>query len=597
MTGRKGFRVTTIEVRALANNDVAFVAWNPGGAIEGCLGFCVERIDLDHGTRTTLPSWTGWEDEHDAQPHRLPDGRIERQRRTTDVWPVQKFVWRDLTARHGTRYRYAVTPMLSDGRGGLRRSPDTGTSNEIVLTPLVSPNIACWFNRGILATQALNEEIPLAKNAKGEAIRSAGALKKRLLDVEDPLRRRLAGDLLGALMAPIAKAQRDSGSCLAALYELNDPDLVCAVQDKAVHLILTNTGEDDRTNAQSRAALHASGALGFMLDRYVPPQHIGHNKFVVLRDAGAAPTAVLTGSTNWTWTGVCGQSNHAILIQNAGLAAAYADYWERLKADTLDSHASKPVDKGNAQEGPQREALRTFNRTHPATVVVDEARITAWFSPNTEAYAKSTATPPPADMAEVFEAIANARQGILYLLFEPGAPSVAGAIAQAKKDRPALFVRGAATSKSPKQQFDTVLFHRDAPDVDIVTTAKEVQDDFGYWTRELLKAGVAVIHSKIVVIDPMSEEPVVIVGSHNLGYRASCNNDENLLIVRGHRALAHAYAVNVMDVYDHYRWRFRLQNDGDKAYQGLARDPAAWQARYFTRQGPPTQEVAFWLGA
>lgn len=589
--------MTTMEVRAYANNDVAFVAWNPGGPIEGCLGFCVERIDLDHGTRTTLPSWTGWEGDDDAKPKELPDGRTQRQRRTTDIWPVQKFVWRDLTAHRGSRYQYVITPMLADGEGRLRRSADSGTSNPVTLTPLVSPNIACYFNRGILATQALNEEIPLALNARREAVRSSGALKKRLLDVEDPLRRRLAGDLLGALRAPIAKAERDGGSCLAALYELNDPDLVRAVQRPAVELILTNTGEDDRTNTDSRATLHASGELGFMLDRYVAPQHIGHNKFVVLRDARKAPAAVLTGSTNWTWTGVCGQSNHAVLIQDAALARAYADYWGRLKTDTVESRAAQPVSDGNVDDGPQREALRTFNRTHPARTEVDGAAITAWFSPNTQAYAKSTASKPPVDMAEVFEAIAGAKQGILYLLFEPGTPSVAGAIAQAKKDNPALFVRGAATSKSPKQQFDTVLFHRDAPNPDIVTTAKEVQDDFGYWTRELLKAGVAVIHSKIVVIDPLSENPVVIMGSHNLGYRASYNNDENLLIVRGHQALAQAYAVNVMDVYDHYRWRFRLQRDGERAYQGLSLDAAAWQARYFSGQGQPTQEVAFWMGA
>ena len=64
------------------------------------------------------------------------------------------------------------------------------------------------------------------------------------------------------------------------------------------------------------------------------------------------------------------------------------------------------------------------------------------------------------------------------------------------------------------------------------------------------------------MIDPCdAENCAVITGSHNLGYRASYCNDDNLLIVRGNRALAIAYAVHVLDLYDHYVFRARLQQD------------------------------------
>jgi phosphatidylserine/phosphatidylglycerophosphate/cardiolipin synthase-like enzyme len=60
----------------------------------------------------------------------------------------------------------------------------------------------------------------------------------------------------------------------------------------------------------------------------------------------------------------------------------------------------------------------------------------------------------------------------------------------------------------------------------------------------------------VLVIDPMDPEKCVVAfGSHNLGYKASYSNDENLVIVRGHAAQAQAYAVHVLDVYDHYRFR------------------------------------------
>lgn len=57
------------------------------------------------------------------------------------------------------------------------------------------------------------------------------------------------------------------------------------------------------------------------------------------------------------------------------------------------------------------------------------------------------------------------------------------------------------------------------------------------------------------MIDPLSANAVVVTGSHNLGYKASYENDENLVIIRDNPRLAQAYAVHVLDVYDHYRFR------------------------------------------
>lgn len=75
------------------------------------------------------------------------------------------------------------------------------------------------------------------------------------------------------------------------------------------------------------------------------------------------------------------------------------------------------------------------------------------------------------------------------------------------------------------------------------------------------------------------------------------SNDENMLIIKGHRKLAAAYATHVMDVYDHYRWRYQLQSKPQEAaYAGLDKTPA-WQDKYFSNGGAtPTQEIVFWLG-
>ncbi len=83
----------------------------------------------------------------------------------------------------------------------------------------------------------------------------------------------------------------------------------------------------------------------------------------------------------------------------------------------------------------------------------------------------------------------------------------------------------------------------------------------GPWIAEVTRKGFlsqvghAIVHSKVLVIDPLSKKPIVVTGSHNFSAPASEKNDENLVIVKGHRKLAVAYAAYVMAVYSHYRYR------------------------------------------
>jgi phosphatidylserine/phosphatidylglycerophosphate/cardiolipin synthase-like enzyme len=64
--------------------------------------------------------------------------------------------------------------------------------------------------------------------------------------------------------------------------------------------------------------------------------------------------------------------------------------------------------------------------------------------------------------------------------------------------------------------------------------------------------GHAIIHSKVLVVDPFTDDPTVVTGSHNFSLSASAENDENFIVVRGDRALAEAYAVNVQSAWRHY---------------------------------------------
>jgi len=567
---------------AFANNDVAEIIWHYSEKLPGCLGFAVYRKEgtpEGNGGWEALPSWVGFQGQTNPswKPHQ------------TNEWPIQKFEWKDLSAKRGGSYCYRIVPAFGQPGDLSLDETQAVTTGAITLTPERGV-FRTYFNRGILSTQFLAHQIPSGPSG----VPDYKVLTNRIDQPGDPLRNALAGEIIEGLELLLKRSSQEGGSCYLALYELNDPELIqLLLQGSNLHLILSNTGPDDRENQPVRQALHERDGIE-MIDRFVPGGHIGHNKFCVYVDAGNTPRAVLLGSTNWTDTGLCAQSNNALVAEDSSLAATYLSYWKRLKEDT-------PAD-GHAKQGA---ALRNANALPGAQdVKVDEGLATVWFAPNTP-HARSShpgdneAVPP--DLDQVFELMANAKQAILFLEFMPGRPSVIDKAAEVAQSNPKLFVRGAVTDQKAAAGYATTLQHRvgEEPVVvqDEVVPVAAISSQFAYWQKELLKAGPdahAIIHDKIVVIDPLSPNCIVVTGSHNHGYRASYNNDENLLIVRGHQALAQAYAVHVMDIYDHYRFRHVMEEQGDKAFSGL--DPTDhWQDKYYDPSKPASGDAGVWF--
>jgi phosphatidylserine/phosphatidylglycerophosphate/cardiolipin synthase-like enzyme len=209
-------------------------------------------------------------------------------------------------------------------------------------------------------------------------------------------------------------------------------------------------------------------------------------------------------------------------------------------------------------------------------------------------------------MQEIFDIISGAKQAVMFLLFQPGEPSIIGEASKAQKIDPDILVKGAITDPESRNQWDRVdLYHRtaDMPDASVIDTSvisvAAVEDEFSFWRKELLKTSPyahAVIHDKLIVIDPFSEDCVVVTGSHNLGNKASYSNDENLVIIKGNKLLAEAYLTHVIDVYDHYRWRFLLQQKHEAAFKNLD-DTTSWQDKYFKPGSAAKREVDFWMSA
>ena len=432
---------------AFSNNDIALVAWTFDRHLDGCLGFAIHQIDAS-GKDTVLQALARFATQD------------ENAILTTEQAPIQKFWWKDLSAKRGETYKYRIVPM--GGTPGGTLTPLSGVeplvSNEITLTEK-RPPFSAYFNRGIVATQALSH----ALNNKP----SIAALTPHILDPADPIRLRLMGQLSDGVTSLLDRADKDGGVINAALYELNDPDgLEVRLQaadhgnPKSRNVILGNEQSVDRetkeaiedADSENRDALKKAGVT--VVDRILGRGSIPHNKFMVLSQNGA-PVAVLSGSTNWTSTGLCTQTNNALVIESAEVAQRYIDYWNALKAD---------VDAANGDRKKlQSPTLRGFthkNNANSLSKPIDlggGVTVEVMFSPNTNHPLRKPPKEVPNDMKRVFDLIDNAKHAVLFLAFDPGNNSILDAAGKALSKNPDLFVRGALTSAQRARNFSAAL--------------------------------------------------------------------------------------------------------------------------------------------
>ena len=307
---------------AFSDNDVVVIAWSYGQRLDGCMGFAVYRIDAA-GTETALPSMAVF-------PKFKP-----QKGQTTEQFPIQKFYWKDPYARlvadkTGQRtFRYKVVPLQGKPGHLVPMAVGFAVSNEVSVSPDIAPQLRAYFNRGLISTQRVSRAL------------QGKPTKAKLLDAiakpGNALRKSLAGDMIEALLGFVRRAEA-GGKLYAALYELGDDELVTALEaaGKRLHLVLSNPKASDEQSASgvtdgnttSRARLAATA--GELINRMLPAGRIGHIKFVVYVNKSGKASAVLLGSTNWTSTGLCAQTNNTIVCDDPGLAQRYLDDWKKL---------------------------------------------------------------------------------------------------------------------------------------------------------------------------------------------------------------------------------------------------------------------------
>ncbi|WP_063043888.1 phospholipase D-like domain-containing protein [Nocardia pseudovaccinii] len=564
-----------MKVSVCHNGDDVFISWKPPGPIDDCRGFALRR--RRNGADEVVKTWVGFA----GQKHK------EGERRDSTQWPIQRFQWTDYMADPGDRVAYQVVPMVGPDKDHLSTAEDLASewTDEFTLDHQVSPHIDAYFNRGIVAAQWVSRRLHLTDDDP----RTKSAATKKLETVidtpDDPFRNYLTGPLGARLFELLAAAADDGRGVFAALYELDDEQLESALEKlgKNSHIVLANGSVKKKGEDQNAAARERLKDIVDLHDRMVSPRALGHNKFLVICDENNQPRWTWTGSQNWTKTGLCTQANNSVLIDDPRFAGEYRKQWDRLE----DAEAVTP------------DTLKRSN-SEPRKRTIAPAEVTLWFTP----------TIGQVDLAEAREAIDKAERAILFLMFNPGPRDTLlnHIIDVARKARTAqrLYIKGAINQDPSVQNVKVPVFAQDNvvnADFDVVLPAA-IDKPTSWFVEELKKLPTAraMVHSKVVLIDPFGASPVVMTGSHNLGTKASGTNDENFLIVRDAPGLASAYATNIMAVYNQYRWRFnRINKVSSTSWDGL-KDNEFWQPwlwsgeKFQAIKDVKLREMDFWVG-
>ncbi|MFG1922047.1 phospholipase D-like domain-containing protein [Cryptosporangium sp. NPDC048952] len=486
-----------LTVRAVAGNNVVLLGFDlPAPSTAGLLGFGIERTDHTEGERYWLRN----------------DLAFRNSRgRTTDVSPVQTFRWGDYTAKPDHHYTYRVVAWV--GTPG-KLIPLAEAAVEIRTEGYLTGNHSVYFNRGIAASQQY----------------AARFGNKAPADI--PRREAytwLSRGLEEALLAFIGQAADASWELQGALYEFRHQPVLDALRIAAdagarVRLVVDASTKDDSPRETNLAAI-ADAGLG---PNVIPREHssaIAHNKFLVALRNGT-PVAVWTGSTNITEGGIFGHSNVGHAVHDPDVAAAFSAYWQELAADPTSAvlrkwvGANPPVPSGPATSG------TLFSPRSGSAAMLD------WYGSLVRGAQRSVFLTAAFGVAERLRPVFVEERDILrYVLLDNN------------RGRIDLMIRDAD------------------PDNQVSVGAALPAGRFGQWLGEStldLNQHVNFIHTKILLIDPLGDDPVVLTGSANFSPASVSSNDENMLVIAGDTAVADIYLTEYMRLFTHYEFRYAV---------------------------------------
>jgi len=539
-------------------NTVSFGIDHADADTKGLLGFAVERSDPAENQRFFMFGFKVF-------PSVIPHPDKNTIVKTFDQ-PVQSFVWDDFTAKDGRTYEYFFHPLKGAPKN-LDRSAKP-IPIKVRTEPLFSDlEHDIFFNRGVASSQAYAREFENKKPDKLPPDKQAKA------------REWLSRKLDDAILKFIANA-RKGDTLLCCFYEFRYRPVADALKqaiDRGVNVrIIVDAKVNETTD--KKGVFHESfpreDNIRMIRDAKLPkdniilreakPSNIQHNKFMVLlKGKTQVPSEVWTGSTNISDGGIHGQTNVGHWVRDGEVAEQFKAYWELLSGDPGPEAGADRTEAARKNKE-FREAVENLHET-PESFAEVKPGTTPIFSP------RSGST-----VLDMYAHMVDEAKDLSCITLAFG---ISDAFKQLLKDNTtnshiSFFLLEKEDKPNPRSKKEFVGIN--AANNVYKAWGSFLHDPLYQWTKETntkalgLNQHVSYIHSKFLLMDPLTEDPIVVTGSANFSTASTNDNDENMLVIRGSQRVADVYFTEFNRIFYHYYFRsvqertLRLHPDQEK---------------------------------
>jgi phosphatidylserine/phosphatidylglycerophosphate/cardiolipin synthase-like enzyme len=171
--------------------------------------------------------------------------------------------------------------------------------------------------------------------------------------------------------------------------------------------------------------------------------------------------------------------------------------------------------------------------------------------------------------------LAKDRDFLRFILMEK--PPTKAVEAELTKDRDLIIGYGAVLGEMYQFRNGQPTARRKIRDFELEKWLLE-EDHFRH------KGFVFFVHTKFLLIDPLSDDPLVCSGSANFSPGSLLYNDENMILVRGNTRIADIYLTEFDRIFRHFYFRNvanEIEEKKGKAKGAFLDETSGWTDSYF----------------
>lgn len=559
-------------------NTVSFAIDFREADTDGLLGFAVERINHSTGERKYVDGYKVFDS---IMPN--PNPNIVAN---TYTHPVQSFVWDDFACYDNTEYEYFFYPVK-----GVPKNLDRSAKPinlRIKTEKLFSGGEHdIFFNRGVASSQAYRRRF---FNLTPDEITNP-QMKKEALDW-------LSRHLDDALLKFITNAKSEE-TLLGCFYEFHYEPVAEAFKkalDRGVNVKLIIDAKKNESidkegkfhesfpreanlRALKTAGIPTENTKGVVYLREAKTSNIQHNKFIVSLDKNDNAKEVWTGSTNISMGGIHGQTNVGHWVRNSSVANQFEQYWQLLSTDP------------GGKDGEDR--TTTLKKNNALKKEVEKLQQNILFSDWDDIPQGVTTIFSPrsgSDILETYVRMFDNAENMACVTLAFGINDLFKDYLEDNTDANHISFLLLEKEDKPNSRSKKPFRPIGAKQNVYKSFGAYIEDNLYQWAKETSTRGlklnkhVAYIHSKFMLIDPLSNDPVIVTGSANFSKASTNDNDENMLIIRGNKRVADIYYTEFNRLFNHYYFRSvykkALENErGNTESMFLAKDDK-WLEKY-----------------